>query len=710
MSVFELSVDRAAGSGSYGVQVVRSPAGEAAAEFDVDVEAMLAQRGPIQAALLASSAATRGRLTLVEKPVRDLGTDLFAALFSSPGVAGRYQASLAMARDRGEALRVVLRVNAPELAALPWEAMFDAEAGGYLCRSEPLVRRVPVPGALTPLSVHAPLRILGIVSAPRGLVALDVDREREQLESALRTPIGAGTVELRWAPAATWETIQELLLTEQWHVVHFIGHGDFDVDDAEGVLALVGHDGRVNHVSAGSFADLLREARPTPRLVVLNSCASATSGVHDLFSGTAASLVRSGIRAVAAMQFSVTDRAAIAFSRAFYIALAHGRGVDEAVHSGRVGILGTGGHTLEWVTPVLYLRGDNAHLFSVTTPTPAATPEPDPAPIPAPPAAREEPVHTDPPSLVCLRTIEVATAGWWKRNLVLAGGSVPFSPDGRLLASAYGDKTLQLWDPATGQRVGHPLTGHTARVWPAAFSPDGRLLASGSDDKTIRLWDPATGQPAGEPFSGHTDWVRSVAFSPDGRLLASASDDKTIRLWDPATGRPVGQPLKGHSGRVWPAAFSPDGRLLASAGADRTVRLWDPANGQPIGQPFSGHTDWVRSIAFSPDGRLLASASDDMTIRLWDPANGQPVGEPLTGHTGWVWAVAFSPDGRLLVSAGDDKTIRLWDPTTGRSAGQPLIDHLHQVRSLAFSPDGRLLASLDVANTVRIWGETKEPR
>nr|BFE74281.1 hypothetical protein GCM10020092_075820 [Actinoplanes digitatis] len=51
------------------------------------------------------------------------------------------------------------------------------------------------------------------------------------------------------------------------------------------------------------------------------------------------------------MQFAVTDRAAIAFSRAFYIALAHGRGVDEAVHSGRVGILGTAGHTLEWLTP-----------------------------------------------------------------------------------------------------------------------------------------------------------------------------------------------------------------------------------------------------------------------------------------------------------------------------------------------------------------------
>jgi WD40 repeat protein len=64
-----------------------------------------------------------------------------------------------------------------------------------------------------------------------------------------------------------------------------------------------------------------------------------------------------------------------------------------------------------------------------------------------------------------------------------------------------------------------------------AFSPDGRLLASGSDDKTIKLWEVASGSLV-RTLSGHTNDVRSVAFSPDGRLLASGSDDKTIKLWD----------------------------------------------------------------------------------------------------------------------------------------------------------------------------------
>jgi hypothetical protein len=155
-----------------------------------------------------------------------------------------------------------------------------------------------------------------------------------------------------------------MLLERAWHVLHFVGHGGYDTDTDEGVLAFVGRDGRADLVSASALADLLDEAEPTPRLVVLNSCQSAAGGTTDLFSGTAAALAHSGIRAVAAMQFSISDTAALAFARGFYTALAYSRGIDEAVRSGRIGILGLGRGTLEWVTPVLYLRGD-AHLFDV---------------------------------------------------------------------------------------------------------------------------------------------------------------------------------------------------------------------------------------------------------------------------------------------------------------------------------------------------------
>jgi len=149
-------------------------------------------------------------------------------------------------------------------AGLPWEAMYDPATGGYVCRQYQLVRHVPVAAVPPPLAVHLPLRILGMVSAPRGLVALDSSQEREQLTRALAGLAEQGLAELTWAPSATWDELHEMLLVGPWHVLHFIGHGDFDPDRDEGVLALTREDGRADLVEASRLASLLRPpARPS---------------------------------------------------------------------------------------------------------------------------------------------------------------------------------------------------------------------------------------------------------------------------------------------------------------------------------------------------------------------------------------------------------------------------------------------------------------
>lgn len=376
MGVIEVAVGRGATLGTLRVEVIQSAAGEASALTNLDVSGLLARRNELQYAVLASAVSTRRALTAAEECVREVGEALFGALLGSSEVSGRYRASAALMADRDDELRVVLRIDDPALAGLPWEAMYDELAGGYVCRLHQLVRHVPVGAAAAPLATDPPLRILAIASSPRDLPALDVGREKENLTKALDYVIRTGLVKLDWSTSATWPDLQDMMLSGRWHAVHFIGHGDLDPARDEGVIALTGEDGRKDLVGASRLVDLLHQAQPMPRLVVLNSCSGAVSGTSDMFSSTAAALARRGVTAVIAMQYEISDPAAVAFCRGFYGAIARGRSVDAAVSSGRVAIIGLSGQTLEWVTPVLYLRGNDGHLFKL--PSTAIKSDPDP--------------------------------------------------------------------------------------------------------------------------------------------------------------------------------------------------------------------------------------------------------------------------------------------------------------------------------------------
>ena len=272
---------------------------------------------------------------------------------------------------------------------------------------------------------------------------------------------------------------------------------------------------------------------------------------------------------------------------------------------------------------------------------------------------------------------------------------IVFSPDGKTLASASGDRTIRLWDVATGTRQ-HTLSGHESWIPSIAFSHNGLALASADSDGKIRLWDVTTGQYR-VTLEGHSSSVRSVAFSPDGKTLASASSDRTIRLWNATTGQ-YRVTLEGHSETINSVVFSPDGKTLVSGSSDRTIRLWNATTGFHK-QTLTGHTQSIYDISFIRDGKTLVSKSDDDTIRLWDTATGQ---HKETFSASNLRNVSINSDGTMLAGISSNSRISLLDIATETEVVS-LMEHTPEIYRVTFSPDGKILASAGRDHTIHLW-------
>ncbi len=280
--------------------------------------------------------------------------------------------------------------------------------------------------------------------------------------------------------------------------------------------------------------------------------------------------------------------------------------------------------------------------------------------------------------------------------------SVAWSPNGKRIASASFDGTVQVWDALTG---GHVFTyrGHTLAVNAAAWSPNGKRIASASSDGSVQVWMAATGERL-LTYRGHTGPVKAMAWSPDSIRIASAGDDATVQMWIATTGRPL-LTYRGDAGSIKAVAWSPDGTQLASAGNGDTVQQWDATTGDNI-YTYTGHTSAVNAVAWSPNGKRVASASFDGTVQVWDTLTGSHV-FTYRGHTSAVNAAAWSPDGKRIASASADGTVQVWDATAGSNiyiytghgkdfAGTSII-------AVAWSPDGKLIASGGGDETVQVW-------
>ena len=349
---FDLLLERS-GPG-YRARVLHCPVVPAACDFslpfsDLELENFVLKIGHTRRTV-------RGLESSNVELAKDFGRRLFEAAFGDE-VRSCLRQSLDVAGQQGVGLRLRMDLTAvPELADLPWEFLYDASLNRFFVLSSktPLVRYLDLPERIRPLTVQPPIRVLVMISSPRGFEPLDVDREWAKLEEAVADLRSHNLVITERLGEATLEALQRCLRRGEYHIFHFIGHGAFDERAQDGVLLLESKSEGGHAVSGQELGTLLHD-HSSLRLAILNACEGARASRTDPFAGTAQSLVQQGIPAVIAMQFEVADETAILFSHEFYAAVADGYPVDTALAEARKAIYARG-DDLDWGTPVLYMR------------------------------------------------------------------------------------------------------------------------------------------------------------------------------------------------------------------------------------------------------------------------------------------------------------------------------------------------------------------
>lgn len=297
--------------------------------------------------------------------LKKFGGDLFESVFVKD-IRAIFKNSIdSVEENLHHGLRIRLHLqDVPELNILPWEYLYQESINQFLClyKKISLVRYTNIPKTIPKLTAKPPLRILVVLSNPLDHIQLNIDKEKKKISEALYRLKQKKLIEIVFLENATLSKLQRAIRNSEYHILHFIGHGEFDHANNIGSLVFINDQENAEYINAERLGTLLVNSSSI-RLVVLNNCQGATTSSKNPFAGTSFTLLQQGIPAVAAMQFSISDGMAVKFASEFYSAISDGNSVDEAIIEARLAIYSSPNNNFEWGTPVLFMRSQDGNLF-----------------------------------------------------------------------------------------------------------------------------------------------------------------------------------------------------------------------------------------------------------------------------------------------------------------------------------------------------------
>ncbi len=295
-----------------------------------------------------------------------------------------------------------------------------------------------------------------------------------------------------------------------------------------------------------------------------------------------------------------------------------------------------------------------------------------------------------------------------------AVSGVAWSPDGKRIASASSDGTVQVWNATNGSALS-TYRGNTSEMLAVAWSHNGRYLAAGRADSLVHIWNASTDAPL-LVYRGHTSVVTSLTWSMDDRYLASCDTAGSMQVWQAADGKQVTTTTslgsaKG-AGPAWNGvAWSPVGNRIALAG-NGNVLVQDALTGKNANSYGNGGV--INSVSWSPDSTSIAFSGGGDALSIWNVAQKHETAL-LSGQTsGDIYTTAWSPNSKMIATGNADGLVEIWDAVKGHLLstyrghadfypGHFTFGSGYAINSLAWSPDSIHIASASNDKTVQVW-------